>query len=468
MTFAPPQTILIVEDAISLAKTYEEYLQRENYNVITEYTGKSALACLNEFRPSAVILDLHLPDINGLEILRQTHAVHPNLPIIVVTADTSPKAAIAAMNEGAFDFILKPFSAARLTVTLRNALERLALEKELLEWRQVLGQNNYHGFIGQSGPMLAVYRVIESVAVSKASVFITGESGTGKDMAAQALHAASPRRANPFIAINCGAIPHDLLESTLFGHVKGAFTGAVSDHSGAAKNANGGTLFLDEVGEMPLELQVKLLRFLQTGEITPVGSTKTETVDVRIVAATNRNPQEDVKTGRLREDLYYRLHVVPLEMPPLRDRDDDILQLADYFLQKFCNEEGKMFTTFAPEVVQLFRRYDWPGNVRQLENVMRTIIVLHEGTVVLPAMLPEKLQQLSDINTNLTPKSLEPSAGKDLRTYSVRPLWQVEKETILHTLNLTQQDVAKAAILLEVSPSTLYRKLQAWKTEARI
>lgn len=460
MLSQPPNTILLIEDEPSLALTYEEYLRRASYGVTVAQNGADAMACLRQFRPDAIVLDLHLPDIDGIELLRQARALYPHVPVVVVTADASPQVALAAMREGATDFILKPFNAPRLTLTLRHTLERQALEQELTEWRQALGHSRYYDFIGQSPPMQAVYRIIESVAASKACVFITGESGTGKELAAQALHQSSPRRAHSIISINCGAIPHDLLESTLFGHVKGAFTGAVNDATGAAKAADGGTLFLDEVCELPLELQVKLLRFLQTSEVTPVGGSKAEKVDVRIVAATNRNPQAEVKAGRLREDLYYRLHVVPLDMPPLRERDDDVLLLAEHFLQKFSDEEGKDFTNIAPEAASLLRRADWPGNVRQLENVVRSIVVMHQGPSLTLAMLPEELQTSARTIADYQPSA---TAAPQLVALAVKPLWQMEKEAILQALSLTQNDVARAATLLEVSPSTLYRKLHSWR-----
>ena len=288
------QTILLIENQAAPKHAFEGYLRGEGYDVIAENTGNEALSCLRQFRPSALILDLPLPDIDGLDLLRQSRAAYPQVPVIVVTDDASPQTAVDAMSNGAADFILKPVSSERLAVTLRNALERDALEREIVEWRQTLGQSPLPGFIGHSPAMLAVYRVIDSVAASKASVFITGESGTGKQLAALALHQTSPRREKPFVAIDCGGIPSDLLESTLFGHVKGAFTGAVSDHDGAAKKADGGTLFLNEVCELPLGLQIKLLRFLQTGEFTPIGGSSSEVVDVRIIAATVRNPRTEV------------------------------------------------------------------------------------------------------------------------------------------------------------------------------
>ncbi|MBI1274096.1 MAG: response regulator [Alphaproteobacteria bacterium] len=456
-------TILLVEDTLSLARTYEEYLKAAGYSPHHVACGNDALDALAQSLPSAVVLDIVLPDISGIKVLKKLHASNPEIPVVIITAHGSVNVAVEAMREGAFDFIVKPFPAARLQVTLKNALSQRALRHEVRELRQALDQEGFYDFIGKSPAMQAVYRIIDSVAASKASVFITGESGTGKELAAQAVHKASPRRAAPFIAMNCAAIPHELLESHIFGHIKGSFTGAVGDQIGAGKAADGGTLFLDEVGEMPLELQVKLLRFIQTGEVQQIGSTKAEKVDVRIVAATNRDPMAEVKAGNFREDLYYRLHVVPVDMPPLRERDDDIIILALYFLAKFAREEGKGFTALTPAAEAMLRRHDWPGNVRELENVMRNVVVLHNGPAVTPAMLPEALQHApvgadgeSANGGTVVPQALAP--------VPVKPLWLTEKEAIMNALVTTGQEVPRAAALLEVSPSTLYRKLQAWKS----
>ncbi len=462
MNTAKERNILIVEDSLPQAMMYEECVKTYGYTFVTESHGQAAMDRLREYCPSAMLLDLHLPDMEGIEVLRFARRLYPRLPIVVMTVDSSPKAGRLVTKEGAADFLHKPFSADRLGVTLSKVIEAAELAREVGAFRQALNHESFFGFIGQSSPMQAVYRVIESVAVSNASVFITGESGTGKELAAHAIHQASPRRARPFIAINCGAIPRELMESMLFGHVRGAFTGAVNDHDGAARKADGGTLFLDEVTELPLDLQVKLLRFLQTCEMTPVGSSKSETVDVRIIAATNRSPLEEVKAGRLREDLYYRLHVVPLEIPPLRHRDDDILFLAAYFLNKYGKDEKKDFTGFAPEVLRIFRRYEWPGNVRELENTIRTAVVLNKGPLLDESMLPGAMRALGNVDAD-SGSEVAPNAAEPKTDMVVKPLWLIEKEAILHVLDITHQDVAKAAALLEVSPSTLYRKLQAWK-----
>jgi two-component system repressor protein LuxO len=456
--------ILLVEDTLPLAQLYEEFLRADHYDVAIEDTGLGAITWLKEHKPAAIVLDLHLPDINGLEVLEQAKILYPNVPIIVATVNNSVEVAVEAMQRGAHDYIVKPFSSDRLTLTLQNALERQALVKEVTEWRQMVGREYYHHFIGLSPPMQAVYRVIDAVASSKASVFLLGENGTGKEMAAQTLHQISSRRARPFVAINCAAIPPDLMESTLFGHTKGSFTGAISDFAGAAKSAHGGTLLLDEICDMPVEMQTKLLRFVQTGEVMPIGGLRAEFVDVRIVAATNRNPQEEVVARRFREDLFYRLHVVPIEMPPLRDRGDDIDMLTSHFLARYNAEEGKSFTSLSPDVAALFRRYEWPGNVRQLENVLRNVVVLNSGPIITENMLPKDLKRFAD-------EMALPAANQNVLvsetalalTGGIKPLWLIEKEAILQTLQAVDQDIPRAAAMLEVSPSTLYRKLQSWR-----
>ena len=460
-------SILLVEDTLPLAQMYEGFLCAEGYGVTAKTMGLDAIAWLKEEKPAAVVLDLHLPDIHGLEVLEQAKKLYPELPIIVVTVNNSIDVAVEAMQRGAHDYIVKPFSSARLMATLRNALQHKALAREVAEWRQAVGCDHFHHFIGRSPPMQAVYRAIDAVAASKASVFLLGENGTGKEMAAQALHQAGPRRSKPFMAINCAAIPRELMESALFGHVKGAFTGAVSDFSGAARTAHGGTLFLDEICEMPIEMQTKLLRFVQSGEVMPVGGSRMEMVDVRIIAATNRNPQEEVAARRFREDLFYRLHIVPIEMPPLRDRGDDLDILASHFLARFNAEEGKKFTTLSPEVLALLRRYEWPGNVRQLENVIRNVVVLNAGSIVTQDMLPKDLKEFAD-------KLVLPAANQNrvgivnVADARVKPLWLIEKSAILLALAEVGQDIPRAAALLEISPSTLYRKLQAWRDETPI
>jgi two-component system repressor protein LuxO len=498
MAGAAPR-VLIVEDTPTQAEVARALLRDLGHEVRLAETGAAAIAVARDWAPDAVLMDIELPDFSGFEAMRRLRAEGIEAAVIVVTAHGSVNHAVEAMREGAVDFILKPYAKARLSVTLQNALEKRALVSELREVKAQLHRDRFMGFIGASPAMQAVYRTIESVASSKANVFITGESGTGKELAADAVHRASPRRARPFIALNCGAIPRDLLESEIFGHVKGAFTGATENRLGAAKLADGGTLFLDEIGEMPLEMQVKLLRFTQTGTFQPVGSSRPEKVDVRIVSATNRDPWVEVEAGRFREDLYYRLYVVPVEMPPLRARGEDVLLIARHFLSAFAREEGKRFRGFTREAEAALAAYPWPGNVRQLQNAVRNIVVLHDGQVVEPAMLPPMLlrgapARAAEPLVVPAPASLPepvgvapvvaapvlaapvamapplpcppPVAADPWLPPSFEPLAVVEQRYILAALDHTAQDVPRAASLLGINASTIYRKLQAWKTGA--
>ncbi|MEN8196089.1 MAG: sigma-54 dependent transcriptional regulator, partial [Pseudomonadota bacterium] len=323
--------------------------------------------------------------------------------------------------------------------------------------------------------MQAVYRTVDATAASKATVFITGESGSGKEVAAEAIHCQSPRKNGPFIAINCGAIPKDLMESEIFGHVKGAFTGAHADRAGAASRASGGTLFLDEICEMDLALQTKLLRFIQTGTFQKVGGSKTEKVDVRFVCATNRDPLAEVEAGNFREDLYYRLHVIPINLPPLRDRDGDVIEIARHFLAEYAAEEGKVFKTFDPAAEKVFAGYKWPGNIRQMQNVIRNIVVLNDGTEVTLEMLPPPLNQSCKTLQEIPPSTEDTprDAGEDVLTGPVAlsengdivPLWKVERDVIERAIDACEGNIPKAAAKLGVSPSTIYRKKLSWESE---
>lgn len=453
--------ILLVEDTPTEAELAQAHLAAFGHECHHAGTLARALDIAAAHPPDAVLIDLQLPDGSGFDLMRRLRQAGVDAAFIVITVNASVKAAVEAMREGAMDFIVKPYSRARLQVTLENALETRRLRAELEVARAQLGRGSFFGFVGGSPAMQAVYRTIESVAGSKASVFVTGESGTGKELAADAIHRASPRAGKPFVALNCAAIPRDLLESEIFGHVKGAFTGATDNRAGAAKTADGGTLFLDEIGEMPLNMQVKLLRFLQLGSFTPVGGTRVEKVDARIIAATNRDIRAEVEAGRFREDLFYRLYVVPVELPPLRARGEDVLLIARHFLESFSAEEGKAFQGLDPEAADLILNAPWPGNVRQLQNVIRNIVVLHDGPMVTRAMLPAQLIQA-------TPREAPsaPSHRTEGSMAVVEPLAVVEKRAILAALDHTGQDVPRAAALLEVNPSTIYRKLAGWKKGA--
>ena len=475
-------TVLLVEDTLSLARTYKKYLSDQPYDLVHVETGGAALQLLERQAPDAVLLDLVLPDMDGLEILRHIAAEGGHTAVVVIAAQRSIATAVDAMRLGAFDFLVKPFSAERLAVTLRNALERQRLTRIVETYKNDFNREEYCGFIGSSLPMQALYRIVDSAAGSKATVFITGESGTGKEICAEAIHCQSPRMEKPFVVLNCGAIPKDLLESEIFGHVKGAFTGAVSEREGAARRADGGTLFLDEVCELAPSLQTKLLRFVQTGTFQKVGGSKTEAVDIRFVCATNSDPVREVARGRFREDLFYRLHVIPIHVPPLRERDDDVLAIARKFLIDIAREEGKAFTRFAPETEAVFRDYAWPGNVRQLQNMVRNIVVLNVGEVVTLDMLPAPLDRQGLLAGEAGPPSPdagalapgvpappvngdEAAAAADPQ-HLIRPLAEVEKAVIERAISLCDGNIPKAAAHLCISASTIYRKRVNWGTSA--
>ena len=457
-----PAPLLLIEDTPSLQLVYEQVLRSAGHRVCSEATGAAGLSAFRRLRPEVVLLDMVLPDCDGLDLMRSLLAEMPATRVVVITANGSINKAVAAMRAGAHEFLVKPFDEARLLNAVKNALDAARPAASAPPPR---GPGE---FVGDSAAMQAVYGKIASVARSMASVFITGESGTGKELCAQAVHDQSNRAAGAFIALNCGAIPAVLLESEVFGHLKGAFTGAISDKPGAAAAADGGTLFLDEVCEMDLNLQTKLLRFLQTSQIQPVGAARPRKVDVRIVCATNRDPLEEVRRGRFREDLYYRLHVVPIHMPPLRERGADVLAIAEQALRRFAGEEGKQFAGLAPEVAELFCRLPWPGNVRQLLNVMRNVVVLHDGPQVTLPMLPLELHHHAELAPGTEADGVEgPPPQVALAGLLGRPLAEIERLVIEATLSQHGGSVPRAARVLDVSPSTLYRKLEAWARASR-
>ena len=451
--------LLLVEDSPSILRLYHEVLKTLDVELTDADTGAGALAVLRESVPDIVLLDLELPDFSGVEILRAIRRGGLPAVVIVVTAHGSVKTAVEAMREGAYDFIVKPFAPDRLIVTVKNALERRQLER-LAAAGTIAQSGRFGDMLGASLPMRAVYNVIESTAKSRATVFITGESGTGKELCAQAIHRLSPRLDGPFVAVNCGAIPKELMESEMFGHVRGAFTGAAATREGAIARAAGGTLFLDEVCELDQALQVKLLRVLQSGEFTKVGGSEVEHADVRYVCATNRDPWAEVRAGRFREDLYYRVHVVPCAVPPIRERNGDVLLLARHFLALYAAEEAKSFGDFAPDAVTALTRYRWPGNVRELQNVLRNVVLFNDGPLVTAAML--RLDARQPAVVAMTPA---PFAAEALRTAAIKPLWQIEKEAIEEALRLCGGNVPRAAALLEINPSTIYRRKSEWEKD---
>lgn len=453
------KSILIIEDDFALTQIYRDYLRDEPYDVEVALTGTEGLEIANQLQPDAIVLDMRLPDMSGIDVLEVARAEEWQSEIVVVTAHGTVDVAVAAMQAGAADFLTKPFDEERLVFTLRNCLERHTLAGLVQDYRARFERDSFVDFIGSDEQMQSVYRVIESAAPSNASVFITGESGTGKELCAQALHRVGNRDHGPFVPINCAAIPRELMESEIFGHVKGAFTGALSDRNGAAQRADGGILFLDEVCEMALDLQVKLLRFLQTSQFQKVGSEKPETVDVRIVSATNRDPLAEVQAGQFREDLYYRLHVVPIHMPPLRERGDDVIRLAEAFLARAAAEERKTFSDIDKNARHLIADHDWPGNVRQLENVIRNAVVLGNGPTLTAAMIEPALRldqrsRRDPVQIGQATTSTQPA---------IRPLHEVEMEAIDHAITACGGNVVRAAAFLEVSPATLYRRLKQRK-----
>jgi two-component system, repressor protein LuxO len=463
----PKPTILLIEDTTSLVQVYLQYLRNESAEVVAVETLASARELILKQPPAAILLDLNLPDGSGMELLHEIRAKHLDTAVIVISAHGSIAAAVEAMRAGADDFLVKPFASERLRTTLHHVFERRRLARIVETLAPVLNDNGFEGFVGSSLPMQAVYTIIERAARSRAAVFITGESGAGKEVAAEAIHRRSTRRDAPFIALNCGAIAKELIESEIFGHVRGAFTGAIQARVGAASRADGGTLFLDEICEMDAALQVKLLRFVQSGVVQKVGGDVAEKVDVRIICATNRNPLAEVEAGRFREDLYYRLHVIPVELPPLRERDRDVLLIARHFLAEFNCEEGKSFSGFAPDVEELFLAYSWPGNVRQLQNVIRNVTVLYDGPVVTQAMLPREIRP-AEMQPSTAAKS-GGSAAYDVAPAgreTIRPLAEVERATIERAIHACDGNLTEAAACLGINVSTIHRKRQAWLAAA--
>lgn len=380
-------------------------------------------------------------------------------PIVATSSTGSVTAAVEAIRSGVNDFVVKPFQSkefARRMLARMNEYESARIAVAEVPAHET--EESFEGFIGASPAMKEVYAQIERVASSKAPVFVTGESGTGKEVCAEALHVRSRCHSGPFIALNCGAIPKELMESEIFGHVKGAFTSAHEDRAGAAELANSGTLFLDEICEMDFALQAKLLRFIQTGTFRRVGGTKEVKVNVRFVCATNRDPKEEIAIGRFREDLYYRLHVLPMHLPSLRERGDDILLLARTFLARFAEEEGRHFHGFDADAETALTAYNWPGNVRQLQNVIRRVVVLHDGERVTGAMLdlPVGAAHEAARDTGPLPRVQGPS---------IDPYWMQEQRIIEEALAAFDGNAQKAAAALEIAPSTIYRKMQSWGQE---
>ncbi|GGX69786.1 sigma-54-dependent Fis family transcriptional regulator [Litorimonas cladophorae] len=466
--------VLIVEDTLSMALMYQQHLKKSGIKSEICQSGELALTELRKGKVDTVLLDLQLPDMNGLDIIQEMDGTNHNITFIVITANGSINTAVDAMRAGAYDFLIKPFPTEKLLTTVRNALEREKLTTTVQVLKTSLKTNQVPGFLGESPPMLAVYKMIENVANSNAAVFITGESGTGKEVTAQAIHKVSHRRDAPFIALNCAALPENLIESEIFGHVKGAFTGAHEARKGAASQANGGTLFLDEICEMDINLQAKLLRFLQTGQVKRVGSDWSEDVDVRIVCATNRNPMTEVAAKRFREDLFYRLDVLSIELPPLSHRGKDVILLAESFLKTYAAEEGKRFLSISPEAQELMLDYHWPGNIRELQNMVRKAAVVYDGVELEPHMFSLKTVRSNARNDEYkligvagetsayTPQqSLKTTVTVDI----LQPMTTIEQTIIEAVITSCNGSIPKASQILQLSPSTIYRKRETWIRE---
>ncbi|MEM9044619.1 MAG: sigma-54 dependent transcriptional regulator [Pseudomonadota bacterium] len=472
MPGTPSDPVLLVEDTQSLSMIYAHALETGGYAVRNAYTAQEARHAYRDGSYRLILLDLMLPDGDGIDLLREFRQRDPEARVIVVSAHGSINRAVEAMREGAYDFLVKPIDDRKLMSAVKNAAE--AIEPPTTEPDTVMEPTGaglaFEGFIGSSRMMQDVYKMVHNIGRSTATVFITGESGTGKEVCANAIHNLSPRKSRNFVPLNCAAIPRDLLESEVFGHVRGAFTGAVQDKQGAAMVADGGTLFLDEICEMDLSLQTKLLRFLQTSMIQPLGSTMPAKVDVRIICATNRDPAEEVRAGRFREDLFYRLHVLPVHLPPLNERGDDLIEIAERMLPVFSAEEGKRFARLTDAAKGRLRAMRWPGNVRQLQNVLRKIVVLHDGQDVTAEMIPLEAETTF---ASPAPPSPEISNGVDVKpllgTEDVVDslvgvsLSEMERRFIEATIAHCDGSITRAARMLNVSPSTLYRKRESWQ-----
>ncbi len=460
--------ILIIDDDDITRLLLETHLVKTGYRARGGATAADMRQAFQEEEFDALLLDVLLPDANGIDLIPGILETVPELPIIIITAHGSIEKVVEAMQRGAFDFFSKPVEENRLKVSVKNAVEQYTLKRKVttLEKTRRAGLGE---LIGGSPAMQVVYHIIETVAPTKAPVLITGESGTGKELVARAIHDLSPRRKNGLVDVNCAAIPKELLESELFGHEKNAFTGAILRYTGCCERAHLSTLFLDEIGEMEFNLQAKMLRFLQDFSFNRVGGEEKIRVDTRILSATNRPPQEAIQRGHLREDLYYRLNVVNIHLPPLRERGEDLPVLADYFLHKYSNEHGKTFSAISPGAMRMMQSYRWPGNVRELENCIQQAVLLHPGEIVETHMLPAAVRSAE---ANAPREVLEaggeppPVTGAELPpSFSgdrIVPLTDLEKNAIEQALRITQGNIAQAAVGLRVSQATLYRKLREY------
>ncbi|MCM0083572.1 sigma-54 dependent transcriptional regulator [Geomonas sp. Red32] len=440
------QKVLVIDDDNSLRRVLEYNLQEEGYEVRTASSGEEGLYWFGQDQPSLVITDMKMQGMDGLMVLKSIKERSPETLVIIITAFGSVDIAVEAMKAGAHDYITKPFNREELKLTVRKALKFSGMAQENKRLKGELSdRSDLKSIVGTSKEMEKVFDVVRKVADTEAPVMITGESGTGKELIARSLHANSSRKNGPFVAINCAAIPRDLLESELFGHLKGAFTGAVKDKMGKFQAADGGTLFLDEVGELPIELQPKLLRALQEREVEPVGGTAPQKIDVRVVSATNIDPGKAIAEGRFREDIYYRLSVIPIHLPALRERRRDIPLLIKYF----CNKSGADKVSFDKEALEMLVMYSWPGNVRELENTVERLLIMREGDVITAGELPEKFCESRPLAHALIRL---PDEGYSLE--------QLEREVVVEALERNSWNQTAAARFLRIPRHTLIYRIE--------
>ena len=444
----PSQKILVVDDDIEICHSLERILKRAGYKADTAQTGTKASKLLRQNHLDLVLLDMCLPDADGLELAQTFLKEKPQIPIILISAHGTVSRAVEATKMGVYYFLEKPLERDLLLVTVRNALNKRQLEEELIQYKQEMLRK--YRMVGQSPAMRRIFALIDRIAPSDVPVLITGENGTGKELVANAIHARSPRAKKPMIKINCPAIPSDILESDLFGHTKGSFTGASDNKKGRLEMADGGTVFLDEIGEIGVRLQVKLLRFLENGEIQKVGSTETLTVDARLIAATNRDLDQAVKEGNFREDLFYRINVVHIRIPPLRERPEDIKPLVEFFAREIADANGFPVPRFTPPAIHYLTYYTWPGNIRQVRNfVERAMIMNYRETFDLEDIRPHLEARVGD---ELMPSATEQSLQQARREF--------ERKFILETLKRTKWNISQAARSLNIDRANFYRKLK--------
>jgi len=447
--------ILIVDDETAILDTLRILLKREGFQVDTAVGGQQGIDRMHEAKPDVVLTDVRMPGVGGLEVLLAARDLDASMPVILMTAQASLQTAIRAVNEGAYYYIQKPFANDELVAIVRRAAESRQLKRENQQLRTEIRRRDRGDAvrpIGRSKPFLDVLKLAETVGPTDSTVLISGQSGTGKEVLAHYIHEMSHRAEGPFVSINCGALPENLLESELFGHVRGSFTGAVRDKQGLFVAAKGGSFFLDEVGEMSPATQVKLLRVLQEREVIPVGATEAIPVDVRIIAATNRDLDEEIRRGGFRSDLFYRLNVITLHLPPLADRPDDVALLAEHFVNRFRATRGRELR-LTPETMGVLQGYDWPGNVRELENALERAAVMTPGEEILPGALPERITERAP--QPLVAASLPPNPTLEI----------IERAYIHWVLQSESGNKTRAAEVLGIDPSTLYRKLLRYGME---